>query len=53
LMAAEQGPMLQLALGGTAFFVLVAVCLPLFGDAEMRAAVGRITRLLTRSRSRG
>ena len=51
VLAAESGPLLQLSLGGVAYLAVAAAALPLFGDAEMRAAVWRVARLLTRSRS--
>jgi len=50
---AEQGAVVELALGGIAFVAVVAVALPLFGDAEMRTAVARIAKRLARSRSGG
>jgi putative peptidoglycan lipid II flippase len=51
--AEAHGAVVQLALGGGVFLVLVAIALPLFGDAETRSALARLTRRITRRRSGG
>jgi putative peptidoglycan lipid II flippase len=51
--AAQHGAVAQLAAGGGVFLGLVAIGLPLFGDAETKAALTRVTRRITRRRSGG
>jgi len=51
--AEAHGAVVQLALGGGVFLGLVAIALPLFGDAATRSALGRVARRITRRRSGG